>query len=458
VQKFHIHEVESFSERSGEQDDTERLQVAWKGRHQPAEQFTHARDGDHLITPFECDTCIFRKLRRHSPDPKSLVDCRLLECIRRVNLDSFWSRASSTVKGNLDRTKSALQISLSLGLAGPFFHDGPMPDYDYCGYELAIQMVDASRRPGRYSPQYTQFDIIRKYRSAYTSFARTTPQGNRLVIGMVNAKGHLQRFVQDPTITVWFQRFITGCERRMGNVWKPNIAFPIPLLAKIIQIAESRYRENMSAGENDRWLVFLAYCIVTYTLSLRGTEGFYLDLGGLEKFKDQGSEQHILIPLLGKIKGEHSERCHLMPCVRKTSSGINVAFWLDTLRKHKQNLGFTDGPAISDMRGRVLSCASIDDSLQEILDEIWETDPSLYPSQITKKEEIKTSYQAFRSFRRASATQAMEKKVSSNDIDIVNRWHSWEAAGGKKPAFSMRQHYTQYNLLLEPFLRYTGAM
>jgi hypothetical protein len=133
----------------------------------PSEQYTHGRDGDSLLTPFECDTCIFWKLRRHSPDTSSLVDLRLLDCIRRVNLDSFWSRASSTVKGNLDRIKAALAISNSLGLDGPYVHDGPMPDHDYCGYEIAIQMVDSSRRPGKHVKTHTQFETIRKHRSAF---------------------------------------------------------------------------------------------------------------------------------------------------------------------------------------------------------------------------------------------------------------------------------------------------
>jgi hypothetical protein len=457
--KFHIQESESFSDGTSDNvEDSERLQVAWGEKHRPAQQYTHGRNGDHLITPFECDLCIFRKLRRHSPDITLLVDQRLLDCIRRVNLDAFWSRASSTVKGNHDRVKVSLQISKNMGLDGPYYHDGPMPDYDYCGYELAIQMVDASRRPGRHSSAYTQFDTVRKYRSAFTSFYRTTPQGNRLVMGLVNNKGQLQRFVQDPTVTVWFQRFITGCERRMGNVWKPNMAFQTPLLLKVIDAASQHLEESVSPSESDRWLVFVTYCVVTYTLSLRGTEGFYLDLGGLHKYKDKGSSKHILIPLLGKIKGEHSERCHLMPCTLVTSSGIGVAYWVNRLREHKAKLGFTDGPAISDLRGRVLSCASIDDSLHEILEELWESHHELFPNTVTKREDIRSSYQAFRSFRRASATRAIENKVSSNDIDVVNRWHAWDAAAGKKPSLSMRQHYTQYSLLLDPFLRYTNAM
>ena len=33
-----------------------------------------------------------------------------------------------------------------------------MPDSDYCGYELALQMVEASRRPGKHSKDYTQYE------------------------------------------------------------------------------------------------------------------------------------------------------------------------------------------------------------------------------------------------------------------------------------------------------------
>jgi hypothetical protein len=216
-----------------------------------------------------------------------------------------------------------------------------------------------------------------------------------MVMGLVNNKGQIQRFVQDPTVTVWFQQFITGCERQMGNVWKPNMAFELPLLLKVLEAARSRLDESISKRENDRWLVFITYCVVTYTHSLRGTDGFYLDLGGLRKYKDKGSQRHILIPLLGKIKGEHCERCHLMPCSPSTSSGIDVAGWLHKLREHKAKLGYVDGPAISDLKGRVLTCSSIEDSLHELLDEVWETHQQLFPSTITKQEDIRSSYQAF---------------------------------------------------------------
>jgi hypothetical protein len=49
-------------------------------------------------------------------------------------------------------------------------------------------------------------------------------------------------------------------------------------------------------------------------------------------------------------------------------------------------------------------------------------------------------------------------KVSSNDIDVVNRWQSVEKAKGSCPARPMRQYYAELEQLLAPFLRYTKAM
>jgi hypothetical protein len=43
------------------------------------------------------------------------------------------------------------------------------------------------------------------------------------------------------------------------------------------------------------------------------------------------------------------------------------------------------------------------------------------PQNIGDKEELKKRFQAFRTFRRTSDTQAVEMKVAQDDIDVVNR-------------------------------------
>ena len=51
-----------------------------------------------------------------------------------------------------------------------------------------------------------------------------------------------------------------------------------------------------------------------------------------------------------------------------------------------------------------------------------------------------------------------KNELQTEDIDIVNRWRSVEAAKGKGPNLPMKRHYDDIQILLEPFLRYTKAM
>jgi hypothetical protein len=82
--------LDEYGEMS-DPNERERLQVAWGKMHLPDDEFHSARNGDHCMVPFECDLCIFRKLKRRSPDLTNPGDDLLLACIRQINLDAFWS-------------------------------------------------------------------------------------------------------------------------------------------------------------------------------------------------------------------------------------------------------------------------------------------------------------------------------------------------------------------------------
>jgi hypothetical protein len=120
-------------------DKRERLQVTWGKMHKPADKFHFARNGDHCMVPFQCDLCVFRKLKRQSPDFSNPGDDLLLiACIRRINLDAFWSRSKHTVRGNREKIGNCLELSRAVGLEGPCTVDGPLPNFDHCGYKVAI--------------------------------------------------------------------------------------------------------------------------------------------------------------------------------------------------------------------------------------------------------------------------------------------------------------------------------
>jgi hypothetical protein len=124
----------------------------------------------------------------------------------------------------------------------------------------------------------------------------------------------------------------------------------------------------------------------------------------------------------------------------------------------KTKQGLNAGLAISDEIGRVLNSSNIDQAMHEILEELFMQEPDLFPSSIKNKEDIESNYHAFRSFRRILDTRELNMGVRRDDIDLVNRWHQVDKADGNRPSFDMRHHYAQYELLIDPLLRYTQAM
>ena len=100
---------------------------------------------------------------------------------------------------------------------------------------------------------------------------------------MVDTKGKYSRFATDKCRSLWFQRFIIGCENRMGVIWKPNLALSIPLLLAVLAEVEIKSLDAVGDKDHNLWVAFSTYSVVSYVLSLRGNEGVLLDLQGVNE-------------------------------------------------------------------------------------------------------------------------------------------------------------------------------
>ena len=72
--------------------------------------------------------------------------------------------------------------------------------------------------------------------------------------------------------------------------------------------------------------------IVGYCCALCGEEIPKCDLGGTMKhFEESGAHTspHVIVALIGRIKGETGLRYHILPLVTRTRSGINPEFGLE---------------------------------------------------------------------------------------------------------------------------------
>jgi hypothetical protein len=268
---FHVKaRAEEEAERENDLHHQQKMLQAWGKKHRSLDNFPVGRDGDHLLMPFECNLCIFRKLKSCNPIPNNQQDTLLTACIRRANLDAFWSRAKSTATSNRDKVAFGIKMSTLVGLLGPYELDGPLPEEDHCEYEVTVEMLLHSRQAGTYSESYTEFDRIRKLCSAFSNHCRASARSNCIsMMALGGQKGNYQRFATDPCSLFWFYCFIEGAHHRMGQDWRPKKAIPVELLLLLLELANLKISKAVSLSGKNRWIVFRSYVTVCYTLSLR---------------------------------------------------------------------------------------------------------------------------------------------------------------------------------------------
>jgi hypothetical protein len=78
-----------------------------------------------------------------------------------------------------------------------------------------------------------------------------------------------------------------------------------------------------------------------------------------------------------------------------TSAGIDVRASVVRLIKCKHAHGHTNGPAIFNLAGNVLSHQAMNDTLLEVLEELFNTHRELFPGLIPDKETLRVRIQVY---------------------------------------------------------------
>ena len=79
-------------------------------------RFERARNGDHLMVPFQCELCHFRNIYGREPKDNNLKDKEFFKFARQANLDAMWSSDTLTVSVNKGRLAESLRMSSLVGL------------------------------------------------------------------------------------------------------------------------------------------------------------------------------------------------------------------------------------------------------------------------------------------------------------------------------------------------------
>ena len=250
---------------------------------------------------------------------------------------------------------------------------------------------------------------------------------------------------------------MVGCSKRMGQDWRPNQAISMVLMAQLLEKAEARALESDSTMDRERWILARTYFCICFVLSLRSPEGLMGDLEGAIKFFGRDAEE-VVVPLLGRFKGEHHAKQHLMISVAVTDSGIRIRRWIELSLAVHTIAGRSVGPLFVNNAGEQSSTSDMNEMFLEFLCEIYEENPKLFGLDITGVGDLSEKYNVFRSFRRGLESRAVAMKVSEADRNVVNRWKKKEKAGTGKVSHNIGQHYVDISMVRESFIRYTTAM
>ena len=222
-----------------------------------------------------------------------------------------------------------------------------------------------------------------------------------------------------------------------------------------------RIEHATDEAESHLWTSVGAYSVLCFCASLRGNEGFLLDLHGLRLYLEEGrapqcQKPHVVAPLLGRFKNEIGERFHLVLLAPVTQSGLEVRNWLEMLVEVSAQEDRKRGPAFCDEKSGLVYSGNYEVRFFEVLSEIQQEDSELIPASV----DVAEDYGVGRSFRRGSDSEAIAWGVDSSDIDAMNRWRVVERAKGRHPVFnSMREHYADVRIMgLDRALRYSSIL
>jgi len=242
----------------------------------------------------------------------------------------------------------------------------------------------------------------------------------------------------------------------MGEKLKQDMGVSIEVMHSLLAICEKDYQKANGTRSKLSNALLAFYCIASFCGGLRGEEVPMADLAGFLKHLDAGGSSdlpHIIIPLLGRFKGETGEKHHLVPLAAITQSGLEPRKWGVRVAEGYRKLNIYTGPIWRSGKSRK---GRISDWEGPILDKIKEVQ-DLHPTLISSELDVHDEYGLSRSFRRGSNTHLRNMNIPNvqSIIEDNNRWRKHDRAKGRMPGMGMSDYYTEIRQAMPRLILYS---
>jgi hypothetical protein len=215
-------------------------------------------------------------------------------------------------------------------------------------------------------------------------------------------------------------------EYRMGSQSEPNrgllMGAIVYLLSLVTMDAEEAEESGFHADANKLWKVGAYVCILT-AASLRGHEGFFVDLTGLRDNLSAGrfgvipagfvidkgtlfTEEicndlpHVTVAMLGHFKGGTGVDQHLISLANESVSGLKTRWWIEKLVSVCEAEGRVHGPAFASAYGVLASSADYNAVFRKYLGQVQDKTDF-----IPGETDVDAQYSTFRTPRKLLTTR-----------------------------------------------------
>jgi hypothetical protein len=384
-------------------------------------RFMEARNGDNLITPFQCDLCHFRNILGRGPVRFNFKDAEIMALIRRASLDALWAREPNTVRANLReavRMEFGFTSRLSLPSVTPAM--GPFPLRDHFGMLPAIALLDRSLAKGIHS-DHVQWGTFRKARSVVTNITQAG------VGGLGDSVGAYERnrtwISNVATHQFWYSRFMHGVHKRVGEVRKPDEIITIDVLHAVDKILEMEWANAKSSEQKRRICEMGAWMMGGFCTGLRGEEMLLVDMLGtltsVQKLMKVGApDPHFKFVIIGRTKGVQQDgKKFAIPCVKVTqATGLRPGVWVKRLTDMKLSSGESHGKLFV-RKLRPAKLMEFEEDFYTVLERVQET------TELMSKEVcVRDACGISRSLRRGVTAHSKNMRIDKELRDAIHRW------------------------------------
>jgi len=277
-----------------------------------------------------------------------------------------------------------------------------------------------------------QFETVRKMRSHFSNFCHTTPQGTGMAT-ISDSRG-TTFFLQSPSNSYWFCRFMQGMHKRMGDVWIPDRALTLDEVLHMLLILEEDWA-TMANDDVGRLQCALLACAIlgTFGNGLRGEELIRTELGEIRKYWEESlghpTTPHVPWVMSGRFKQVVGEKLYFQPMAIRSKSGLEYKRWLERMIYSYKQFGVTTGPVFRVAGGKTgspvrrSSVGDLDPPFHDLLKRVQER----FPNVIHESVNVEDEYSLRRSGRRGSTLNALNHEVPKEGATIQNpESFTWE--------------------------------